>query len=316
MRVIRGLINQPRMPRGCVATIGNFDGVHLGHQAVITKLAVKGREMNLPVVVILLEPQPLEYFRSRKVPARLSRLREKVILLGRLPVDEVLILRFDQRLSNLTPAEFVSRILVRGLATKYLVVGDDFRFGRNREGDYAMLQDLASEAGFLVEDTGSHNVESQRVSSTLIRDALAVGDLDRAEGFLGRPFSMVGRVVHGRKQGRLIGFPTANIPLFRKNSPIRGVFAVTMFGSMNCEWRGIANVGIRPTFGGTPHFLLEVHIFDCEADLYGRNVKVRFHEKIRNEYRFASVDELKLQIGLDVIAAREILDRRLGAVND
>ena len=316
MRVIRGLINQPRMLRGCVATIGNFDGVHLGHQAVISKLARKGRGVNLPVVVILLEPQPLEYFGSEKVPARLSRLREKVALLGRLPVDEVLILRFDQGLSNLSPAEFVSRILVRGLATKYLVVGDDFRFGFNREGDYALLQDLASEAGFVVEDTGSYSVESQRVSSTLIRDALEVGDLDRAEGFLGRPFSMVGRVVHGTKQGRSIGFPTANIPLFRKISPVRGVFAVTMIGSMNREWRGVANVGIRPTFGGTPHFLLEVHLFDCEADLYGRNVEVRFHEKIRDEHRFESVDELKLQIGLDVIAAREILDRRLGAVND
>lgn len=307
MHLIRGLVNLRKFEQGCVVTIGNFDGVHLGHRAVITKLAKKGRELNLPVVVMLFEPQPLEYFCSERKPARLSRLREKVVFLQKLPIDSVLILRFDRALSVLSAADFVQKILLDGLNTKYLVVGDDFRFGYKRLGNYQLLQNLAAKDGFVVASMGSHSINGGRVSSTVIRNALAVGDLETAKSCLGRPFSMIGRVIHGNQNGRLIGFPTANIPVFRKNSPIHGVFAVTMSQFQNREWSGVANVGVRPTFGGSSVFILEVHLFEFELNLYGRLVEVHFHKKIRGEMRFRSVDELKKQIQLDVVSAKEIL---------
>ncbi|MCI0667846.1 MAG: bifunctional riboflavin kinase/FAD synthetase [Methylococcaceae bacterium] len=316
MQVIRGLINLRKLEQGCALTIGNFDGVHRGHQAVISKLAEKALELNLPVVVMLFEPQPLEYFRPEETPARLSRLRDKVLLLRQLQVHYLLILRFNCALSRLSPAEFVQQILVDGLNTKYLVVGDDFRFGYGRSGDYESLLSLAAQFGFTVESTGSHSVGGERVSSTLIRDALAAGDLDSAKRFLGRPFSINGKVIPGKQNGRAIGFPTANIAILRKNPPVRGVFAVTMSGFRDREWAGVANVGVRPTFGGDPVFFLEVHLFDFEWDLYGSHVEVHFHEKIRDEIRFNSLDELKQRIGQDVVLAREILGRRFGVAGN
>ncbi|MGR9107884.1 MAG: bifunctional riboflavin kinase/FAD synthetase [Gammaproteobacteria bacterium] len=310
MQVIRGLINLRKIEQGCALTIGNFDGVHLGHRAIIAKLAERATEMNLRVVIMLFEPQPLEFFRPEATPARLSRLRDKVVLLRKLPVDYLLILRFDETLSKLAPAEFIEKILVQGLNAKYVVVGDDFRFGHRRSGDFNLLKALADESGFLVETTGSYSVAGERVSSTLIRDALAQGDLDAAKRFLGRPFSIIGRVVPGKKNGRAIGFPTANIALSHKNTPVRGVFAVTMTGFRDLEWAGVANVGVRPTFGGDSAVFLEVHLFDFESNLYGNCVEVHFHEKIRDEIRFNSVDELKGQIGRDIVVARNILARR------
>ncbi|MGH8551542.1 MAG: bifunctional riboflavin kinase/FAD synthetase [Methylococcales bacterium] len=312
MHVIRGLINLPKLEQGCALTIGNFDGVHRGHQAVISKLAEKARELNLPVVVMLFEPQPIEYFRPETTPARLSRLRDKVMLLQTLPVNYLLILRFNHALSRLSSAEFVRKILADGLNTKYLVVGDDFRFGYQRSGDYELLKSLAARFGFTVENTGSHSIDGERVSSTLIRDALAAGDLDRAKRFLGRPFSINGKVIQGNQNGRAIGFPTANIAILHKNPPVRGVFAVTMTRFRNREWAGVANVGVRPTFGGRSVFFLEVHLFDFESNLYGSFVEVHFHEKIRDEIRFGSVGELQQRIRQDVVAAREILGRRFG----
>ena len=311
MHVIRGLINLPRLESGCALTIGNFDGVHRGHQSVIAKLSRKARSMNLPVVVMLFEPQPLEYFRPDSTPARLCRLRDKVILMAQLPVDFIMILRFDQVLSTLSPDEFVRRILVDGLNTKYLVVGDDFRFGYRRLGDFELLRSLAARYRFVVENTGSHSIDGQRVSSTLVRDALARGDMDSAKRFLGRPFSIIGRVIQGKQKGRTIGFPTANIALHRKNPPVRGVFAVTMSRFRDHEWPGVANVGIRPTFGGEEIVYLEVHLFDFGLNLYGNCVEVHFFEKIRDEIRFDTVEELKRQIQRDAIAARSILDRRM-----
>ncbi|MGH8559850.1 MAG: bifunctional riboflavin kinase/FAD synthetase [Methylococcales bacterium] len=315
MQIIRGLTNFRTKGQGCALTIGNFDGVHLGHQAVISKLARKARQLNLPVVVMLFEPQPLEYFRPETKPARLSRLRDKILSLQKLSVDCTLILRFDQALSTLSSIEFVQEILVDGLNTKYLVVGDDFRFGHHRSGDYRLLQSFAIQFGFIVENTGSHCVDGKRISSTLIRDALTSGDLKSAKSFLGRPFSIVGRVIHGNKNGRAIGFPTANIAMHRKNSPVRGVFAVTMTRFRDREWAGVANVGVRPTFGGESVVYLEVHFFDFGLDLYGNCVEVHFHEKIRDEMRFNSVDELKQQIRKDIVVARDILDRLNGLTN-
>ncbi len=312
MQVIRGLTNFRTKVPGCALTIGNFDGVHLGHQAVISKLAAKGGQLNLPVIVMLFEPQPLEYFRPETKPARLSRLRDKILLLQKLPVDYALILRFDQALSTLAPIEFVQNILVEGLGTKVLVVGDDFRFGHRRCGDYKLLQALAIQFGFIVENTGSYAIDGERISSTLIRDALAGGNLKAAKRFLGRPFSIAGKVIHGKQNGRAIGFPTANIAMHRKNSPVRGVFAVTMTRFQDREWAGVANVGARPTFGGEPEVFLEVHLFDFGFDLYGSCVEVHFHEKIRDEMRFNSINELQHQIRQDIVVARYILDRLSG----
>lgn len=316
MRVIRGLINLRKLEQGCALTIGNFDGVHRGHQAVIAKLAEKAGQLNLPVVVMLFEPQPLEYLRPETTPARLSRLRDKILLLRQLPVDYMVILHFNHALSMLSPVQFVEKILVDGLNTRYLVVGDDFRFGCRRLGDYELLQSLAARFGFIVENTGSHSVDGERVSSTLIRDALAAGDLDSAKRFLGRPFSINGKVIHGNKKGRAIGFPTANIAILHKNPPVRGVFAVTMTRYRDREWAGVANVGVRPTFGGHSVFFLEVHLFDFASNLYGSCVEVHFHEKIRDEIRFNSVEELQQQVRRDIVVARDVLGRRIGTLGN
>lgn len=315
MQVIRGLTNFRTIVQGCALTIGNFDGVHLGHQAVIKKLSDKAGELNLPVVVMLFEPQPLEYFRAQLRPARLSRLRDKVNWFEKLPVDYVLVLRFDRALATLSPIEFVQKILVDGLGVKYLVVGDDFRFGHRRTGDLELLRSLAIQFGFIVENTPSHSFGGKRISSTLIREALADGDLEAAKHFLGRPFSMVGRVIHGKQNGHTIGFPTANLAIHRKNPPVRGVFAVTMTRFRDREWPGVANVGVRPTFGGEEAMFLEVHLFDFGLNLYGACVEVHFHEKIRDEMRFNSVGELQQQIGRDVVVGRDILDRRTASTS-
>lgn len=303
MELIRGLLNLRPHHRGCVATIGNFDGVHLGHQAVLGQLAEKGAELGLPTVVITFEPQPQEYFARGAIPPRLTRLREKLRVLLRFSVDRVLCLRFDQRLAAMSAQEFVQTILVEGLGIRYLVVGDDFHFGHDRAGDFAYLQQQGLQHGFDVAHMHSFSIDGVRVSSTRIREALARGDMDGAEAMLGRPYRMCGRVAHGDKRGRSIGFPTANIFLHRKVAPIEGVFAVQMFGIDGEPVNGVANVGSRPTVDGT-RTLLEVHLFDFSGDIYGRHVQVDFLHKIRSERRFESFEALKQQILLDEQQAR------------
>lgn len=310
MNIIRGLTNPKPFTNGCVATIGNFDGVHLGHKAVIENLAVDGKQLNLPAIVILFEPQPLEYFLSDHAPSRLTRLREKIIYLNKLPVDFVVLLRFDQDLANLQPEVFIRKILVENLAIKHLVVGDDFRFGKKRMGDLSLLKSIGRNHGFSVENTQSFQINDERISSTLIRRALECGDLERAKHFLGRRYSISGRIVEGEKRGRSIGFPTVNIRLFRKNTPVLGVFAVTMTGVGRREITGVANVGTRPTVNGQS-VLLEVHLFDFDADIYGRYVEIHFVKKIRNEKRFDSFEKLKKQIQSDAIVARKLLQNPL-----
>lgn len=307
MRVIRGLANLTRIATGCVATIGNFDGVHLGHRAVIKKLSEKGKMLNLPVVVVLFEPQPLEYFRGDGAPSRLTRLREKVQQLSELPIDSVLILRFDRALALQAPEQFIESVLVNKLSIKYLVLGDDFRFGKDRRGDFGMLREVSSQYGFAVENTRSVNVNGSRVSSTMIRQHLLEGNLAAADAMLGRPYSICGRVVHGEKRGRKLGFPTANVRLLRKNTPIQGVFAVTMTGVYGEQQTGVANVGSRPTIDRKESIIVETHLFDFDGDLYGKTVEIHFHKKIRNEIKFATIDELRAQIQRDVQAAREFL---------
>jgi len=303
MELIRGLHNLRPRHRGCVATIGNFDGVHLGHQAVLGQLAQKAGDLCLPAVVIVFEPQPQEFFVPERAPARLTRFREKLQALRRFAVDRVLCVRFDSAFAALSAEDFIQRVLVDGLGVRYLAVGDDFRFGSGRRGDFAMLQRAGVEHDFHVANMHSFRIGGERVSSTRIREALAGGDLELAEMLLGRPYRMSGRVAHGDKRGRSIGFPTANIHLHRQNTPVQGVYAVEMFGLDEEPVRGVANVGTRPTVDGT-RSLLEVHLFEFARDIYGRYVHVDFVHKIRDERRFESLDELKSQILTDAADAR------------
>jgi len=309
MEFIRGLHNLRPRHRGCVATIGNFDGVHLGHQAVLGQLAEKSAELHLSAAVITFEPQPQEYFAPESSPPRLTRLREKITALGRFSVDRLLCLPFNDRLASFSADEFIRRVLVDGLGIRYLVVGDDFRFGRGRAGDFQALEAAGREYGFDVVSMHSFNIGGERVSSTAIREALTRGELGRAEQFLGRPYRMSGRVAHGDKRGRSIGFPTANIFLHRRSAPVQGVFAVEMFGIKGEPVPGVANVGSRPTVEGE-RSLLEVHLFDFSGDIYGCHVHVDFLHKLREERRFDSFDALKRQIELDAREARAFFRER------
>ncbi len=309
MELIRGYHNLRPRHRGCVATIGNFDGVHLGHQAVLGQLADEAEAYGLPSVLITFEPHPREHFAPDTAPPRLTRLREKLQALRRYAVQRVLCLRFDRRLAALPAREFAARILVRGLGIRCLVVGDDFRFGRGREGDFALLQRLGAEHGFRVVNMHTFDVDGARVSSTRIREALAGGDFATAEKLLGRRYRMCGRVAHGDKRGRDLGYPTANIYLHRRTSPLGGVFAVEVFGIEDEPVAGVANVGTRPTVNGT-RALLEVYLFDFEREIYGRYVHVEFLHKFRDEWRFDSLEALCAQIDEDVRQAREHFARR------
>ena len=306
MRLIRGLSHLEPFKNGCVLTIGNFDGLHSGHRAVIKKLAERGEALNLPAVIMIFEPQPLEYFLGDNAPSRLMRLREKVIEFAKLPVDNLLIVRFNRYLANCDAEQFIDDILIKKLNVKHLVIGDDFHFGKARRGNFAMLREKGKAYGFNVEDTGSFQFEGLRVSSTLIRDALGAGDLAQAERLLGHCYSVCGRVAHGDKRGRTIGYPTANIIMFRKNTPVSGVFAITMTGIDDLEFEGIANVGTRPTVDGGSRVILEAHLFDFNKEIYGRYVEVHFKQKIRDEMCFQSLEQLKAQIEKDVAETKKI----------
>ena len=306
MQLIRGLSHLESFKNGCVLTIGNFDGVHLGHQNVIKKLAERGKVLDLPVVIMTFEAQPLEYFLGDNAPSRLMCLREKVLAISKLPVDNLLIVGFNQNFANYDAEQFIDSILINKLNVKHVVVGDDFRFGKARRGNFAMLKEMGLKHGFSVEDTGTYQFAGLRVSSTLIRDALNAGDLVKAEQLLGHNYSICGRVAHGDKRGRTIGFPTANIQMFRKNTPINGVFAVTMSGIDGLVFEGVANVGTRPTVDGGAKVILETYLFDFDKEIYGRYVEVHFHKKIRDELRFDSLEELKAQILKDVAETKKI----------
>ncbi len=303
-KIIRGFYNLPSHPRGCVATIGNFDGVHLGHQAVLQQLAMKGDTLGLPAVVITFEPQPNEFFAADKAPARLCRFREKVEALRCYSIQQLCVLRFNKQLVQMVAEEFIQRLLVDGLNVKYLVVGDDFRFGKDRQGDFTLLQGAGEQHGFQVVNMHTFSIDGDRVSSTRIRQALQTGDLLLAEKLLGRPYRMSGRVAHGDKRGRTLGFPTANIHLHRHKVPLTGVYAVQLFGIAGEPIEGVANVGIRPTVAGLKRALLEVHLFDFEDDIYGEHVQVHFLKKLRDEHRFADLEALTKQIHEDCYHAK------------
>ena len=304
MQLIRGEYNLRAEHRGCVATIGNFDGLHLGHQAVLGQLAEKAGELGLPTTVITFEPLPREYFAGAQAPARLTRFREKAQGLRRYSVDRLLLLRFGPALAQMEAEDFIERVLVQGLGVRYLVVGDDFRFGRQRRGDFAMLGAAGERHGFRVAHMHTFEVDGRRVSSTRVREALEQGDMVGAERLLGRPYRIVGRVMHGDKRGRTIGFPTANLRMGRQVSPVGGVYAVEVFGLEDEPLRGVANVGTRPTVGGVEN-RLEVHLFDFDGDIYGRHLSVDLLHKLRDERRFESLDALVAQIAKDAGDARD-----------
>jgi riboflavin kinase/FMN adenylyltransferase len=303
MELIRGIHNISSQHHGCVLTIGNFDGVHLGHQAVLEQVTAQAKLLGLPSTVMTFEPQPLELFTRDKAPARLTRLRDKYVQLSKLDIDRLLCVNFNRHFANLSADAFIKELLVNKLGVKFLVVGDDFCFGQGRTGNFAMLQQAGRDYGFEVVSTQSFCLQQQRVSSTAIRQALASNDLTVAKTMLGRDYSISGRVSHGRKLGRTIGFPTANIPLKRCVSPVSGVYVVEAHGIGQSPIGGVANIGQRPTVNGVRQ-QLEVHLFDFHANLYGKQLEVSLLHKLRDEKKFDSFDLLKQQLELDAEAAR------------
>jgi riboflavin kinase/FMN adenylyltransferase len=306
MELIRGIHNLRERHRGCVATIGNYDGVHRGHQHMIAAVRAKATELGVPAVVITFEPTPREFFEGPAAPSRLTRLREKLEALALYGVDRVVVLRFDRRMQGMSADDFVDRLLVRGLGVRHMVVGHDFHFARRREGNIETLRTAGAAHGFTVEEVGQFLLEGERVSSSLVREALNRGDLDRATRLLGRPYRMAGRVRLGKKLGRTLGYPTANLALQRKVVPLWGIFAVRVSGAGLVDHPAVSSLGTRPTVNGTDP-LLEVHLFDYDGNLYGQHLDVDFVARLRDERKFESLDALVEQMHRDAAAARALL---------
>ncbi|KAB2322383.1 bifunctional riboflavin kinase/FAD synthetase [Betaproteobacteria bacterium SCN1] len=308
MRLTHGFapLGQPH-----AVTIGNFDGLHLGHKAMLARLQDVARARALPTCVLSFEPHPREFFAPEQAPARLSSLREKAECLRRLGIDRLHVFRFDRTFSALAPAAFVEQVLHRTLDARYVLVGDDFRYGAKRAGDFMLLKTLGETLGFDAEFLPTVTVEGERASSTAVRAALSDGALDHAARLLGRPYSISGRVVHGDKLGRDIGFPTANIQLKHNRPPLMGIFAVELAGLNGAPLPGVASLGKRPTVKNPDAApVLEVHLFDFDADIYGRRVHVNFLKKLRDEARFPDLDTLVAQIRRDVDEAQLYLQQR------
>jgi len=291
----------------CALTIGNFDGVHRGHRALIDRVIAKAHELGLTSCVLTFEPHPREFFARAAAPARLTRLRDKLELMAAAGVKRVHIARFDARFAALSAVRFVDQVLVRGLGMRWLLVGRDFRFGERRSGDFATLEDAALRHGFRLEAMADVLFEGERVSSSAVRAALAAGDLAGAERLLGHPYTISGRVAHGAKLGRGLGFPTANIVL-RRTAPLSGIFAVEVEGIAGGKYAGVASVGLRPTINPVPIPLLEAHLFDWDGDLYGSHIKVRFLKKLREEKKFDGLPALRAAIAAHAKQAREYFE--------
>ncbi|WP_321326405.1 bifunctional riboflavin kinase/FAD synthetase [Thiomicrorhabdus sp.] len=313
MQLIRGLHNlqhyQAQLAKGCVLTIGNFDGVHLGHQQVLQAVNAQAKALDLPSVVMIFEPLPIEFFSPQEAPVRLMNFREKLQAFKQTDIDYVLCVRFNTDFAALTAQQFVNGILLQGLNIKHLVVGDDFRFGQNRQGDFAYLKQAGLTNDFTVTDMPTFGVEQERVSSTRIRTALSKDgsnepDLAEAKALMGKDFSFNGRVIHGQKLGRTIGFRTLNINPKRSQMPVQGVFAVTVDGIANKPWPGVANLGLRPTVDGVRPSI-EVHLFNWDKDVYGKHVQVTLEAFIRPEMKFNGLDALKEQIAKDAQQAKQ-----------
>ncbi|CAG4885359.1 bifunctional riboflavin kinase and FAD synthetase [Georgfuchsia toluolica] len=281
-------------------TIGNFDGLHLGHRAMLDKLIAVARAHHLPACVLTFEPHPREFFTPDQAPARLTGMREKLALLQAAGVDHTFVLRFGRQLAAQTPQEFIDRVLVQGFGVQHLIIGDDFCFGRKRAGNLATLQAAGAAQGFTVDAMHTVEVDGIRVSSSAVREALFAGNLELAARLLGRTYNVAGRVIHGDKIGRKLGFPTANIQFRRKRIPLDGVFAVTVEGLQERPLQGAASIGVRPTLGYGLKPVLEVHLLDFSAEIYRQHVSVNFVHKLRDQKKYDSVDALKEQIARDV----------------
>jgi len=303
MLVLRGY-SRPA-PQATALTIGNFDGVHLGHRALLARLGAIAREENVLPAALTFEPHPREFFAPESAPARLSTLREKLEILAEEGVGLACVCHFNTGFAHLEAEEFIERILVECLRVKHLIIGDDFRFGQKRRGNFAMLQEAGRHHGFTLEAVSSVMVDGVRVSSSAVRTALADGRMEDAARFLGRPYVIDGRVVQGRQLGRQLGVPTANIRIKHANPPLIGVYAVEVRGLADGPHQGIANIGFRPSIDQGSNPLLEIHLFDFDRDIYGAHLSVRFLHKIRDELKFPSIDALKQQISQDLESARQ-----------
>lgn len=313
MELIRSLHNLRQHHKKCVATIGNFDGIHLGHQAIISQLIEIGHKYALPSVVIIFEPQPQEYFSPENAPARLTRFREKVEELNRLGVDRLVCLRFNEGLANLSAREFVEKLLIGDLDIRHLVIGDNFRFGKNRQGDYSTLEKMADEFDYKLEHTKTCLFQETRISSTRIRQALANDDLKLASQLLGRAYSISGRVIHGDERGKELGFATANMELHRLHSPVVGVYVTRVYitgnnGLGESSHYAVTSIGTRPMFDGEG-MRLETHILDFEENIYARYIRVEFLEKLRSEMQYSDINDLKKAIESDIENARNYFDK-------
>ena len=308
MELVRGLHNISRKPEGCVLTVGNYDGVHLGHQKMIGVLKTRARELRSTATVLVFEPSSKEFIDPEGAPPRLTRWREKFLALAAQGVDRLVTLRFDEYVRAMTPECFVDELIVAALGTRHIVVGNDFRYGCNAGGTIDSLRAAGEARGFGVEQIAPFVFDGVRVSSTAVRERLGQSDFAGARRLLGRPYRMLGRVVHGRELGRTLGFPTANLRLMRRKPPVQGVMAVRVFGIEPDALTAVASLGTRPTVDGTD-MLLEVHVFDFAGDLYGREIEVEFVAKLRDEIKFDSLDALTVQMKADAAQAREVLSK-------
>ncbi|MDJ0940931.1 MAG: bifunctional riboflavin kinase/FAD synthetase [Woeseiaceae bacterium] len=308
MLLVRHLDDLPfdRLERGSAVTIGSYDGIHLGHRHLLSRIQAIAEERDMATVVMSFEPTPKEFFHSANPVARLMRFREKFEALEALGIDVFYCPRFSPAMRSIPAGDFIRRILVHGLNARGVVIGDDFRFARRREGGLEELEIAGRALDFDVEQVPSIAVGGERVSSTAIREALEAGDLGRATALLGRPYRMSGRIVRGEQVGRKLGYPTANVDLRRRQSAVMGIFAVRVHGVGDTPIDGVASVGSRPTFNGTKP-LLEVHLFDFDEDIYGRYIHVDFVAHLRDQKKYAKVDELVAQMHLDADNARSIL---------
>jgi riboflavin kinase/FMN adenylyltransferase len=308
MELVRGLHNVDRAARGCVLTIGAFDGIHCGHQEMIRVTRTIAAGQRLPAALLSFEPTPREFFAKATPPARLTRFREKYEALRHYGVERFVCLRFDSSLRSMSPDEFIGTVLVDGLGARHLVVGHDFKFARNMAGNVATLRAAGPAAGFAVTEVPPFEIDGERVSSSLVRAALDAGDMGRATRLLGRPYRMTGKVVEGAKLGRKLGFPTANLRPQRRATPLAGVFAIRVSGGSLQNAPGVASLGTRPAVNGT-ELLLEAHVFDFDGDLYRQTLHVDFIARLRDELGFPDMDRLVEQMKQDAARAREILSR-------
>jgi riboflavin kinase / FMN adenylyltransferase len=308
MQLVRGRHNLAQRHRGCVLTVGNYDGVHLGHQHMIGVVKARAAELGSAATVLVFEPSSKEFIDPDRAPPRLTRWREKYLALADQGVDRLVTLRFDECMRAMTPQRFVDDLMVEGLGVRHVVVGNDFRYGAHAGGTIETLRRAGSAQGFGVEQIEPFVFDGVRVSSTAVRERLGRGDFDGAGRLLGRPYRMLGQVIHGNQLGRTLGFPTANLRLMRRKSPVYGILAVLVRGVGEGAMPAVASLGTRPTVDGK-EVLLEVHVFDFAGDLYGREIEVEFVAKLRDEVKFDSLDAMMVQMKIDAANAREVLSK-------